>query len=537
MSAGPTTLPVAIADARLADHHRQFVARLDSAEHLAKSGQDEAAVWAAADAAAFAWLNHPGVHASPRLERLLRSLAPRGARATTRASPSRGRRQRVLHVLSQVYPTGGHSRLTERMIRADHARTHSVALIAQNDEPIPGWFERSVIGAGGQIHVFQTGGLIGRAIALRELANRADLVIANAHPPDVVPFLAFADPRDRPPLGALNAADHCFWLGASAWDLLANMRRSGEELALRRRGVPASRSTILALPLVDVGRTMSREDARLALGIRPTEIVLISAGANWKFDPHEMRGEPTFPEVLTPIVERDQRLRLFVLGPTNDGRWAEASRRTNGRLLALGTRTDYDLYQQAADIYLDPFPMVSLYSLLEPGSLGVPILSYRQWPDEAGTLAIDSPGLGDGPLVATTRDAYEAALLALVSDPAAREARGARTSEQILAAHAGSAWQEALGAFMAALPGAREAHLAGSLDLPAELDIPSFGTLDRGLVTIVPGGFAIPERVVSHLPLAAAPEEPTTTASSDPKPRATISSAAGSSLTLTLTAP
>jgi len=530
---GATALWVEIADARLTDHHRQFAERLDVAERLAGSGQQEAAVRAAADAAASAWLKHPGVHASPRLERLLKSLAPRSERTSPRASPSRARRQRVLHVLSQIYSTGGHTRLTERMIRADPARIHSVALTAQNDQPIPAWFERSVTDVGGQIHVFRSGGLIGRSVALRELANRAGLVVANVHPPDVVPLLAFADPRDRPPLAALNTADHCFWLGASAWDLLVNMRRSGEDLALRRRGVQASRSTILALPLADVRRTVNREDARLALGVRPDEIVLISAGADWKFDPHEMRGEPTFPEVLTPIVQRDSRLRLFVLGPINDGRWAEASRRTDGRLLALGTRTDYDLYQQAADIYLDPFPLGSLYSLLEPGRLGVPILSFRQWPADAGALVIDLPGLGDGPIVATTRDEYEAALLAMVSDPAAREARGRRTADQILAAHAGSRWQGALAEVLAALPAAREAHLAESPDLPAELDIPAFSTLDRGLVTIVPGGSAIPERVVSHVPLAAPAEGPWTVEPPHPRTRDRTWLGGGSNLTLT----
>lgn len=507
-SGTPSTLPVAIADARLADNYLQFVGLLGSAERLATAGDQEGAAVAARAAATWGWTNHPGIHASPRLERLLRSLVPlvplvpRRERRKSSHSIPRGRRQRVLHVLTQVYLTGGHTRLTDRIIRADPARTHSVAIVAQDGLPIPAWLRRSVIDSGGQIYAFGAGGLMAQAIALRQMANRVDLVIANVHPFDVVAVLAFADPHARPPVVALNHADHCFWLGASAWDLLANVRRSGEELALRRRGMPHSRSCILPAPLDVRQRTLSREDAKRALGVRPDEIVLLSAGSDWKFDPHEMRGEPTFPDVVVPIVERDARLRLFVFGPINADRWAEASRRTDGRALALGTRTDLTLYQQAADIYLDPFPIGSTYSLLEAGSLGVPLLSFRQWPDEAATLFVDSPGLGDARIIATSRAEYEAALLALLSDPAAREARGRRTSEQIIAVHAGGGWRAALAEILATAPRARAAHQAEALDLDADLDVPAFDTLDRGIVAIPMRAPAVPERAIAHLPLA-----------------------------------
>jgi hypothetical protein len=171
-------------------------------------------------------------------------------------------------------------------------------------------------------------------------------------------------------------------------------------------------------------------------------------------------------------------------------------------MLALGTRTDYALFKQAADIYLDPFPMGSLYSLLEPGSLGVPLLSLSQWPAEADALVVDSPGLGDARILATSREDYEEALLGLIADPAAREDRGRRGAEQILAAHAGPGWSAALDAVIAGAPAAREAHVSSPLELSDGLEIPVLDALARGLATVVETVAPLPDRVVAHLPLA-----------------------------------
>jgi hypothetical protein len=490
----------AIADARLVANHDRFVELVSMAEERAAAGNLEAAALAAAESAAWAWTHHPGIHASPRLERLLRSIVPASV-PWKQSRAGRAGPRRILHVLTQVYPTGGHTRWSDRIIQADRNRVHSVAIVNQGSVPIPPWLVRSVTASGGELHLVNPTSVLGGALKLRRLASEADLVLANVHPHDVVSVLALADPRLRPPVAALNHADHAFWLGASAWDLLVDFRRSGAQLAQRRRGAILSRSTILPLPLDMPGRTMRRDDAKRALGLRADEIVLLSAGSDWKFDPLGLHGEPTFPEVLAPIVERDPRLRLFVLGPPDVGRWTDAARRTGGRLRALGTRTDYDLYKQAADIYLDPFPLGSMYSLLEPGALGVPLLSFNQWPTDAAILVVDSPGLGDARIVATSRDAYETALLDLIADPVGREARGRRGREQIVAAHAGPGWLAALDAVVAAACVAREAHLAAPVEIPAALDTPVFDALARGLASIVEQP-ALPPECNAELPLA-----------------------------------
>jgi hypothetical protein len=497
------TLHDAIADARLAANHGRFVELLVTAEARAAAGDLGGAALLAGQTANWAWINHPGIHASPRLEELVRSIAPRVGVSRWDPAGRAGRRGHVLHVLTEAYPTGGHTRLAERIIKADPERTHSCVVVRQHPQrSVPVWLEQAVERSGGTLTVLRAGGLVDRALTLRRMAGHASLVIANVHPDDITSCLAFADPRARPPVAALNHADHSYWLGAGFWDLLVNIRQAGEELSIRRRGVRRSRSTILALPLEERRRTLSQAHARRALGVSPDEVMLLTVGSPWKFDPEETQGEPSFLDVLVPIVERDPRIRLFALGPFNHGRWADAGRRTGGRVLALGTRTDAGVYQQATDVYLDPFPMGSLYGLLEAGSLGIPILSYREWPAEAAALFCDSPGLGAGHLVATTPAEYEAALQPLLADPAARETLGRRAAEEIAAAHSGPAWQATLFGVLDAAPAARAAHLDEPPGLPAEADTPTFSALDRGLATVLQMIPLPPERMVSHLPLA-----------------------------------
>ena len=478
-------LDAGAADATIRANHATFAELADLAEQLVLRKRSSDAADAAAAAAGSAWMRHAGIHTSPRLERLIRSIAP-GGPAWRPGPRAAAEPERVLHVLTQVYPTGGHTRWSDRIIRADAGRVHSVVVVAQGQAPIPDWLRRSVAESGGSFHVLSVGGVLQRAAALGRLVRDADphVVVANVHPNDVASVIALADPRVRPPVAALNHADHTFWLGAPAWDVVVDFRVSGQRLARRRRGVTEGRGVILPLPSIRRGATSPATMPGACSGSGATRSSSCRRARAWKFDPLELRGEPTFPEVLAPIVAADPRLRCFVLGPLNHGRWADAARATDARLLALGTRTDYELYQQAADVYLDPFPMGSTYSLLEPGSRGVPLLTYDQWPGAAEVLTVDSPGLGDGRIVVRDRAAYEAALAGLIDDRGGREARGARTAGQILAAHAGEGWQAALDALFAVAPVAREAHLAAPIRLPAALDEPVFDDLSRALATI-----------------------------------------------------
>lgn len=488
----------------LREHHARFLAPLGDAEALLAARRPDDAARQAQAAAGTAWLAHAGIHASPRLEALIRALSAGGPTwRPNRRSTGAGT---VVHILSQAYRTGGHTRWSERIIRADVGRRHSVILTAQGNLPIPEPLAAAVAGSGGRIVHLAPGPLAARTARLRELVGGADVVVANLHPNDISALAALADPRTRPPVLLLNHADHTFWAGVSAADLVVDFRDAGAALGRRRRGVVAARSAVLPLPLdpppAAAAPETSRRDLRAALGLRPEDLFLLSAGSAWKFDPWGRRGLPAFPEVLAPVVLADPRIRLLVLGPQPVGPWAEAARLTGGRLRAAGTRTDYADLVAAADLYLDPFPMGSLYSLLEPGIGGVPGISWSQWRAEAAVLLANAPGLDAVPHEAQDREGYERLLAGLLDDAAERRHLGEALRASIGARHTGPGWLAAWDDLVARAPAARAASIDAPWTGEPGLEEPSTDLLARGLAWIPERTPPMPDRVVIHLPLA-----------------------------------
>jgi hypothetical protein len=485
---------------RVRENAAQVAALTDTAEALARSGDVEGAASTARDAAFWAYQRHAGIHVSPRLEGLLRSIAPvtGGWQPPARR---RGRPARVLHVMTQAYLTGGHTRWTDRLIRSDTARSHSLVLTHQQGLPVPAWLRRTIAASGGRVHELSPGTFSDQVVALRSMAFGSDLVVANIHPQDVVAVAALGDVAARPPVAMLNHADHTFWLGIGAADMLVCLRDSGRRLALRRRGADATRVAVMPLPVDQPELLPTRETARRCLGIGDEEVVLLTCGSAWKFDPFGLRGQPSFPEILGPIVAADERLRLYAVGPLPVFPWADAARMTGGRMQALGTRTDLADLQRATDLYLDPFPAGSLYSLLEPAALDIPAIALRQWPDGADVLMADSPGLDGVRPVARDPDEYRAMVEALVADPIARRDAGRALGERVRGIHAGAGWHAGLEAVIEATADAREAVLRDPHELDPALGDPLPDVLARALAVIPESGPVLPERVTVHLPL------------------------------------
>ncbi len=403
----------------------------------------------------YAWFHPTGVLASWDLETILaklsRILSPdRRARNRERVAAPR----KILHVLSEVYALGGHSRLVWRWIRADGLRMHSVALTRQMESEVPAPLKFAVEATGGRIHFLdrRRGGLLARARALRSLAGKFDHVVVHTHPWDVTPPIAFTADEERPPLTLMNKDDHVFWLGAAMADQVAQMRPAGSLLCQERRGIPASRCRMLPLPLEIPQEPVRRQEARQALGIAGDAPVLLSVASPYKY---ETAGEH-FTAILLPLLHEFPEAILFVLGPDARGPWQSAADQCGGRLRAVGRRGDAEMFYRAADIYLDSFPLNSLTSALEAGIHGKPIVSYFPYSAEAGVLLSDDDALNGVSFLARDAEQYREALRGLISNPQLRLQRGEKTRESIIGQHTGKGWARFVEDLYADVPRNRE---------------------------------------------------------------------------------
>lgn len=415
----------------------------DRAVGFLHRGSYETAAAYAQLAAHYASCNHTGLFSDPQIENLLLTIGHelpnssnnREDRLTTTNPP-----KSILHVLTQAASTGGHTRLVKRWIDQDPDRAHSIALTRQGRRSLPKAIEAAVASARGMIYTLDAspGGLLTRAKALREIAKSFDQIVLHTHPYDVVPIIAFADKCAHVIL--MNHADHVFWLGISVSDVVAHFREGSLSLSLERRGIQPERCSLLPLPLGPKPSSFTRAEAKKLLGLRGTDIVLLSVASAYKY---RIFNGVSFVDALMPVLLRHERATLLAIGPDNlsdSGKWAQGGRLTAGRIRAFGIQEDTSLFYQAADIYLDSFPMTSLTALLEGAIHGIPLVRYHIFSGGASLLRGDDVALTSEMIDFNGLSQYQEEVSRLIQDPELRTERGESVRTKMSDVHLSPGW-------------------------------------------------------------------------------------------------
>lgn len=437
---------------RIRQNFEVFRDLVNRVKDYAKSGKYEAAAVYAEMAADYACWEHCGFFTSPELERVLISIGREAITANQnhgnfdRHRPLARPHRRILHVASSVQGIGGLSRMIWRWIREDTTSCHSLALTRQFPKKVPQAMQEAIADSHGTIHILNRnlGGILDWARQLREISAAADLVVLHVANHDVVPLIAFANKEQSPPIVFLDHADHQFWLGASISDVVVSLRESGMRLANERRGIEKSRSVILPIILEPTQRKFSRQEAKQKIGIPEDSILLLSIARSLKYK--TMDGI-SFADAHIPLLKKHSQAMLIAIGPdrTISEEWSAAMEQTPGKIQVLEEREDTDIFYQAADIYVDSFPYVSITSLLEAGSYDVPLVSRYPYPSDACAIfGADIPGLTGNLIQARNLDEYTEVLSKLVENERFRHALGAATSKQITDMHTGTSWQQFL---------------------------------------------------------------------------------------------
>jgi hypothetical protein len=355
-----------------------------AAERFAADGAVEDAIDAIEVAAVVAGARHPGIHVSHRIERLLERIAAEHLEPLTSRTPRTGP-ERVLHVATETYMVGGHSRMIWRWIERDPERVHTVVTTRQRASRSDGVGQAAEASGGAFVELDRETPALERAAAVRVLAAEADFVVLHTHPNDPVPVLALAAAGERPPVVFFNHGDHLFWLGASVVDTLYSLRPVGVKLGLRR-GIATERHVQGPAPVVggqdgngpsadpDPGlRSRARANLLGQLGWPSDTIMLLSVGADYKYN-----GEPgaTLLDLVRPVVDANPRVRVLAIGPRDEGAWRDAKEQTRGRIAAIGPRTGIAPVFAAADIYLESRPGGGPGASSEAAAHGLPVLTH-----------------------------------------------------------------------------------------------------------------------------------------------------------------
>lgn len=324
-------------------------------------------------AATASWHNrHADFYQSPDVENMLLECANKLPKEDYIRQEKDGSKRRVLHILSEGYSVGGHTRLAKNWIKSDPDSIHSLVTTWQM-RSIPQWLSNEIKDSGGWIRSLNTVSekFIERAAALRKIAYEwADIVVLHMHMMDSIPVIAFGV-DGGPPIIYINHGDHVFWLGASIADLVVDLRPIGQALTLKRRSI--KKSTILPIPL-QPKKEFNKNELRQKYKINENETVILTIASNYKF---RSINNYNYLNIIKDIVTKVENCRAFIVGPTDNGKWNEINVETDGKVKSLGVITEIEELYQIADVYMDCFMMGSMTSLLDASKYDIPIIKFR----------------------------------------------------------------------------------------------------------------------------------------------------------------
>ena len=334
----------------------------------------------------FAWQAHAGRFADGALENLVLARGQALGSPPSADLPTSELVDATLHVATEVYPIGGHSRVLTAWMQGERHRPQTLVLTRQNHE-IPVFLSDLWTAQGVRlVRLDPKSSVIARATQLRQLARDTRRVVLHQHPNDVVPIVAFAK-RSGAPVIMFNHAHFWFSMGTSVADIVVNTLPFFESLSQRERFARATHELApTTIGLASVNPRLDKTLAKRALGLREDAPVAVCIGSEHYFEPQD--GEDFFA-VLAHVIAAFPTLQVLLVGVDPTSWLVPEQLREHAAIRLIGIVPDIRPYCEAADIALESFPMPSLGAFSEAVRLGeaYPI------PALASTAAIRRPDL------------------------------------------------------------------------------------------------------------------------------------------------
>jgi hypothetical protein len=327
-------------------------------------------------AVTFAVNHSTGYYSSAIIERALVNYAHA---LPAPSLPEAYQKDTFLHVMTECYETGGHTRVVERWIEfsPDHEK-HSLFLTEKEHQVIPQRLNKALQDKGGDsIKMPDTMTEVQKALALRTLASRYEFIILHIHMHDIVPLLAFGTEKFKRPVIFFNHADHRFWVGIGIADMIAELRTWGQNLTREKRG--GINTHILGIPTDSrILKDNNKTALRTKLGLPQDKKILLTLGSAYKYKP---MGGMNFFAFIEKVLTTHRDAIFIIIGFKEKAfsQLKKLSQKMQGRIFALGVQPPSVCYEYAgaADCALDSFPMSGGTALGDMTSAGCPVLALQ----------------------------------------------------------------------------------------------------------------------------------------------------------------
>lgn len=319
--------------------------------------------------ATFYWMNICGKYRDKFLEEQLREIGEKNLKK----SKANYIKNRNLHIITEAYLTGGHTRLLNNWIKFDEDDIISdVVIININASSLGEWLIKNIQAKNGKIFYIEDENIIIQAQELLNVAKNYSEIILHVHPNDIVTSLALSKLDRNQQIYFVNHADHVFSLGYNYSNCVLELSSEGKKMGELKRKIKYSE--VLPIPIDDI-REPEKIEKRTQKKI--DEKIAVSMASEYKFLPTKKYN---FQSFLDQLLETNEKLVFNLIGVSEKNKiWKPLKKKYGERLNLLGilSREQTQNILKNADIYVDSFPLTSYTCILEAINLNLPVVSLK----------------------------------------------------------------------------------------------------------------------------------------------------------------
>ncbi|WP_313893782.1 glycosyltransferase [Psychrobacillus sp.] len=413
-------------------------AKKQAQKYYAKKQYNKSIEWIQI-AATIAWTNNFGVYVDLELEELIAKIGIEAniqGRKKEIKSDATSTELSILHVMTEAYLVGGHTKLVDNMMKSTFS-IHSLIILNQSkDEEVPEWLKSTVESRNGHFEILdKDDNYLLKAEHLRKkVLNDFDVVVLHTHPNDPIPILAFSGGIDSLVI-TVNHADHVFWLGSSITNLCLEITKSGQNISKRYRGI--RNSELMRIPLSENISKYScdkKKRFREQYKIPRNATVLLCIASSYKFTPFQ---EFDFKGIFTEVLRQNKNTHLVIVGPSNkELYWKYIPNELKGRVHIVGMQKDIEAYYGLANVYIESFPFGSHTSCLGAMIRGIPVFPAPK--PVLPELVLDEYKSVENASV--SKEDYISNLLKFLNDTERLKEKGMRQKKEVTDLHCNPNW-------------------------------------------------------------------------------------------------
>lgn len=325
----------------------------------------------------YLWENITGIYRDKDIENIILDISDKIFKGNkAKDSYLKNIREETLHIITETYTMGGHTRLLYNWLKFDIERKNDILIVKPENSKIPNWLDEILKLRNGNLILINKNTIIEKATKIREICKNYNEIVLHIHPDDIATVLALSSFKNKR-IFFMNHSDHSYSLGYNLASCVLELTKDGKKMGEKKRDI--KNSAVLPIP-ISIEKKMKNEDTwdiRKKFDIPLENKIIVSMAASYKYK--KMEGYD-FYDFLEKLIAKNNKITILMIGPSLlELEWKKLKLKLGNNLLLLGILKKEDVQNilEQSDIYVDSFPVNSYMCLLEAIRIGKEAYSLK----------------------------------------------------------------------------------------------------------------------------------------------------------------